>query len=75
MSYNSQNIYIGKKYVDDHDDNCPQIEEDVEIIRHSQLPENTRILTPDSLVTLEYNKDRLNITIDDDNIIIKENMG
>ena len=43
----------------------------VNCIKQSSLHKNTRIINPDSMITMEFIKDRINLYIDDHNIVIK----
>ncbi len=81
MDETSKN-HVGKTFVDDFDKDhdCGEgvsdgAQNDENLVRRSQLPSNTRIIGPDDMVTMDYNKDRLNITIDDDCKIIDEKLG
>jgi predicted AlkP superfamily phosphohydrolase/phosphomutase len=77
----NQESYVGKLYVDDTqqlvDGSGPDSAQSDKstVVRRSELPENTRIIGPDTMVTMDYNEDRLNLTIDENNIVVKERHG
>lgn len=73
--------YVGKLYVDDRKDlventspDSTQSDKD-KVVRHTELPEGTRIITPDTMVTMDFRQDRLNLHIDEDNKVVKQRMG
>lgn len=73
--------YVGKKYIDDRsdlvNDNAPdaaQTDKNNEV-RHSELPEGTRVIGPDDFVTMDYKEDRLNLHIDNNKVVTKAKMG
>jgi len=65
--------WVGKRYVDDR--KAERHEDDYNIVKHSDLPEGTRVLHPDSMWTMDYNPDRVNVHVDDDCIITKVRNG
>lgn len=62
--------YIGKKIIQDEKENI-----NVNCIKQSSLPKNTRIINPNSMITMEFIKDRINLYIDNHNIVIKQTIG
>lgn len=73
--------YVGKRYIDDRndlvDDNAPnstQTDKKNEV-RHSELPEGTRVIGPDDFVTMDYREDRLNLHVDSESVVTKAKMG
>lgn len=67
-----KNVYIGKKYVEIYNEKVKKVKDN---IYKEDLPDNTRIIDKDTFVTMDYNKDRLNIFIDNDFIIINAMKG
>ncbi len=73
--------YVGKKYVDDREelvsDNAPDASQSdpQKTVRHSELPENSRVVRPGDFVTMDYKEDRLNLHLDVDDIVVKQKMG
>lgn len=63
--------YVGKKYVDDTKNAYNGSMNDA-ILLQSQLPENTRILHQDSIYTADYRPDRLNLHLDEHDIVYKQ---
>lgn len=72
MSTGNTIDYVGKRIVDEeeHVDNV-----DSDVIHKDSLPEGTRVLKPDSMATLDYREDRLNLHVDETGTVIKQNMG
>ena len=68
----NQKNYIGKIIIND---DSTQVSEDTETICRSQLPQGTRVLKKDSVVTMDYIEGRLNLKIDDDNRVIQQYYG
>jgi hypothetical protein len=72
---------VGKTYVDDRlewiDNTAPERRqtEKSKVVRHSELPEGTRIIGPDTMVTMEYKADRWNLHVDENNKITKVRQG
>lgn len=68
---------IGKTYVDDRaelvDNTAPDSRQTNKetIVRHSELPEGTRVIGPNTMVTMEYKEDRWNLHVDDNNKVVK----
>lgn len=67
-----KNVYIGKKYVEIDNEKVKKVKDN---IYKEDLPDNTRIIDKDTFITMDYNKDRLNIFIDNDFIIINAMHG
>lgn len=65
----SENTWIGKKYVDDSDENTQEKHEDN--VYKSDLPKNARVITPNTMVTYEFKPERLNLYLDDNNKVKK----
>ena len=72
---------VGKTYVDDRaelvDNQAPdsrQTDKSSEV-RHSELPEGTRVIGPDTMVTMDYKEDRWNLHVDEDNKVTKVRQG
>lgn len=68
---------IGKRYVDDRGNgNEPCADETGDdVVRHSQLPANCRVVHPDSFVTMDFIADRLNVHVDDECMIANVRYG
>lgn len=62
--------YIGKKIVQNQKENI-----NVNCIKQSSLPTGTRLIKPDTMITMELVKDRLNLYLDDHNVVIKQTIG
>lgn len=66
--------HVGKKYIDDT--GMDSIESDPKTtVRHSEIPENSRIIRGDSIVTMDFNPDRLNLYLDKDDKVEKQTYG
>jgi hypothetical protein len=71
--HQSTSSYIGKTYVDDRasgsSSSSSSSEEDTRenIVRHSELPEGSRVIGPDTMVTMDFREDRFNLEIDENN--------
>lgn len=71
------NAHIGKHYVDDREELVDSTVPDGNqtdknsVVRHSELPENTRVLGPNSMATMDYNEDRWNLHVDEENVVKK----
>ncbi len=69
--------YIGQKYVDDSNVNenvngeLP-IDQTESVVLKSSLPQNTRIISEGTMYTLDMDKNRLNLYIDENNIIYQQ---
>jgi hypothetical protein len=67
--------WIGLKYVNDVDclhDDCL---DDSQILHQSQLPQGSRVVGPETMVTMDYNPDRLNVHIDHDCTVVRVHIG
>lgn len=62
--------YIGKTLITDHT-LCP----DSNDILINELPPGTRVIKPDTVVTMDFKPERLNIHVDHENKIIKQTTG
>jgi len=71
----------GKIYVDDRADPVDRSKpagdrtDRESKIHHSELPANTRVIHPDSMVTMDYNPNRWNLHVDESNKITKVEQG
>ncbi|CAM6054137.1 unnamed protein product [Sphagnum tenellum] len=72
---------VGKTYVDDRhelvSDDAPDARQSNPqlVIRHSQLPEGTRVIAPGTMVTMDFNENRWNLHVDDNNKVTKVRKG
>lgn len=73
MSTDMQSL-VGKTYVDDRNKESEQTN-NRDVVRHSELPEGTRIVSPDTFITMDYREDRWNVHIDEKNIVTKVKRG
>lgn len=73
-SHSDHTNYVGKKYIDDRDQSTAQSDPSKEV-RHTELPEGTRIIHPDDMVTMDFREDRLNLYVDDNDIVTKQRCG
>lgn len=77
----SESSYIGKTYVDDRKDltddraNDSAQSDKNSVVRHSELPEGTRVIKPDTMVTMDFNENRLNLEVDEGNVITGTRRG
>lgn len=77
----SSESYVGKVYVDDRADlTNPSAPDSAQsdknkVVRHSELPEGTRVIFPDTMVTMDYREDRLNLHVDNENVVTRQRMG
>ena len=62
--------FIGKKIIQNQKENT-----NVNCIKQSSLPQGTRLIKPDSMITMDLVKDRLNLYLDDQNVVIKQTTG
>ena len=73
--------HVGKQYVDDRheltDTSAPDNRQTDKstVVRHSELPEGTRVVGPDTMVTMDFNPDRWNLHVDDKNVVKKVTQG
>lgn len=67
--------YFGKKYIDNIKDIKKNEKDNTKYVYKDDLPENTRIIDKDTFVTMDYNKDRLNLFVDNDYIVINAIKG
>ncbi|KAL1925140.1 uncharacterized protein VTP21DRAFT_23 [Calcarisporiella thermophila] len=63
---------VGKKYVENEVSASEQ--RDQTFTKHD-LPEEHRVLKPNSFVTLDYRENRLNVHLDDDNVCTRVQFG
>lgn len=80
MSQDMESL-VGKVYIDDRseliDSRAPdskQSDKQTEV-RHSELPEGTRVIGPDTMVTMDYRPDRWNLHVDENNVVKKVKQG
>ena len=67
--------YVGKVYLDDTKKEDTQTDA-TKYVRHTELPEGTRVVPESNTVmTLDFRPDRLNLFLDDDNVIVKQTKG
>lgn len=72
---------VGKTYVDDQSDFIDKSVTDArqtdknEVVRHSELPEGTRVIGPDTMVTMDFKADRWNLHVDENNKVTKVRQG
>lgn len=67
---------VGRKFVDDSaQGSISNSIPDSSVIKKSDLPEGTRVLGPDTMATMDFRPDRLNIHIDDEQKVIKTTKG
>ena len=71
MTLVNLNDLIGKTY----NSNKNKTTETKETVYYSDLPKGTRILHPDTIITMEYNPDRWNLHVDDNNKITNVTKG
>ena len=71
MSTQHVQDYIGKRVVKDDE----EVSNSDNVVRESQLPGGTRVLRPDSVATMDYREDRLNLHVDDKNVVVKQRLG
>ena len=77
----SMQSHVGKTYVDDRadlvDDRAPDGKQSDKnkVVRHSELPEGTRIIGPDTMVTMDFNENRWNLHVDGNNVVKKVRQG
>lgn len=79
-SDNELKSYVGKKYVDDtkdlvKDSTGDSIPNDAAFVRHSELPDGTRIVRPNSIITQDGCEKRLNLYLDQNDFVKCQNMG
>jgi len=73
--------HVGKIYVDDTKDLVDSTGPDGaqtdknKVVRHSELPEGTRVQGPNTVVTMDFNPDRWNLYVDSDNKVTKVKQG
>lgn len=77
---NDMQSFVGKTYVDDRQDltdtsSGSEQTDKSSTVRHSELPEGTRVITPDTMVTMDYNENRWNLHVDEDNVVKKVKQG
>jgi hypothetical protein len=73
---NDLNDLIGKTYNDNSSENkTTETTETKQTVYYADLPKGTRILHPDTITTMEYNPDRWNLHLDDNNKIINVTKG
>lgn len=70
---NSYPTYIGMKVIDDLDNHAVECGENE--ILWSKLPAKTRVITPDSFVTMDYDPTRLNLYVTEEYIVTKQKCG
>lgn len=68
--------YVGKKYVDDTD-HPTSIGGDTKanVVKRSELPPRTRVLREGSMYTMDFDPDRLNLHLDQDNVVVRQHKG
>ena len=75
--------YIGRVYVDDRPAQIPPAtaqltrknEVPMEVLLHSSLPADTRVIHPYSSVRMDYQRHRLNIHLDKEGRVVAQSMG
>jgi hypothetical protein len=73
--------HVGKTYVNDRtelvDNTAPDARETNKntTVRYSELPEGTRVIRPDTIVTMEFRPNRWNLHVDDNNKVVKVSKG
>ena len=81
MSSSQHQDWVGKKYVDDRAELTSPDAPDArqtnknEVVRHSELPEGTRVIDPNTMVTMDYNENRWNLYVDEGNKVVKVKRG
>lgn len=75
-SDNELKSYVGKKYMDDTKDSIGDpIPNDAAFVHHSEMPEGTRIVRPNSIIRQDHCETRLNLYLDHNDIIKSQDMG
>ena len=68
---------VGKVYIDDRDSGAtipPGLDES-KVVRQSELPPLTRIIHLDDMVTMDYNPERWNVHIDNEDKVTEVKRG
>lgn len=66
---------IGLKYVDKETEAALTGMDRQKIVTREQLPLETRVLPPGSIKTLDYKKDRMNVQLDESDVVKKVTYG
>lgn len=65
--------FIGKKYIDDRENQDGVVDDDKDgnVVKDSELPQGARVIRKDTMVTMDYRPERLNLYLDDDDKVVK----
>lgn len=78
MTSQQHQDWVGKTYVDDRAElvspDARQTNKS-EVVRHSELPEGTRVIDKDTMVTMDYREDRWNLYVDENKKVTKVKRG
>lgn len=66
---------IGLKYIEKEAEAASTGMDRQRIVTREQLPLETRVLPPGSIKTLDYRKDRMNVQLDDSDVVKKVTYG
>lgn len=68
-------IYIGKKIIEDENKHEHGYDVKCDCVKKSELPKGTRIITPDTFVTMDFDENRLNLYVNDENVVLEQRLG
>jgi len=77
MTSQDMKSLIGKTYVDDQHELVDDTAQDGRqsdketVVRHSELPEGTRVIKPNTIITMDFRADRWNLHVDEGNKVTK----
>lgn len=67
--------YVGKTYVDNRENKENIDQEKPDQIFHTDLPESTRIVYPDTMLSMDFKPERLNLYVSSENVVTKQKQG